>query len=221
MTRHHNPAIFVAIVCAICSSPVLGGSLSTHADAFVDSNNIQWHGSTSFDDDGDPGTLEGNGLEGSVDWAVFTEAAFLNAFPGSGYTPDNDVVYTYQVNVGGTAAVSSLSIGIDNQPASNDGSFSGGGVSGNAPTGSSLGPFSANYSFVGSSISVGGASDGLAYSSPHIPLDFFGSVINGGSSASVIPLPSPSPFPIPEPSTFVLAGLGLVLLIVVKRIVYV
>jgi hypothetical protein len=52
----------------------------------------------------------------------------------------------------------------------------------------------------------------LAFSSPHVPMDYFGSVINGGSWAAVIPLPTPSPHPIPEPSTLALAIFGIVLL---------
>jgi hypothetical protein len=51
-----------------------------------------------------------------------------------------------------------------------------------------------------------------------VPMNFFGSVIDGGSSAIVVPLPTPSSTAyVPEPSTAVLAGLALLLLSAVRR----
>lgn len=198
----------------------LEGPLATNPNAYTDSNNVQWHGSTDFDDDGDASGLEGDGLEGNVDWAVFTSAVFNSEFPGAGYVPPaGQMVFTYQINVAGTAPLSSLSVGIDNEPTGSIGSFSGGGVTGVDPVGKSLSPVSANFSFLGESIPIGSSSSGLAYSSPNVPKNFFGSVIDGGSSAIVVPLPTPSSTAyVPEPSTAVLAGLALLLLSAVRRI---
>jgi hypothetical protein len=195
------------------------GPLATNPNAYIDVDNVQWHGSTGFDDDGDPLDLEGDGLEGNVDWAVFTSAVFNTEFPGSGYIPPaGQMVFTYQINVAGTAPLSSLSVGINNEPTGSIGSFSGGGVTGVDPVGKSLSPVSASFSFLGESIPVGSSSSGLAYSSPNVPMSFFGSVIDGGSSAIVVPLPTPSSTAyIPEPSTAVLAGLALLLLSAVRR----
>ena len=204
----------IVLLLGILSSPILAGPLATHPGAFFDGS-VTWAGSTDFDDDGDTGVLEGNGLEGSVDWAVFTKSAFDTAFPASGYSPPADeLAYTFQVNVGGNAAATLLSVALDPlQPVGTIGSFSGGGVSGNAPTSApSFSGTSADFSFAGASILVGDSSEGLVFSSPHLPMDFFGSVVDGGSFAFVIPLPSPSAVPIPEPATGLLAALGILLL---------
>jgi len=204
-------ALAIALFGATLAS---AGPLATHPLAYDDGTTV-WHGSTGFDDDGDPLILEGDGLEGSVDWAVFTSADFETAFPaliGQYIPPAGQLAYTYQINVAGIAVVSSLSVGIDDEPTGTIGYFSGGGVSGKAPTSVSLAQYSANFGFVGNNVPVGSSSRGLVFSSPNVPMDFFGSVIDGGSSAFVIPLPSPSSIPIPEPSTLALAGLVLVLL---------
>ena len=193
---------------------VTAGPLATHPLAYDDGDTV-WHGSTGFDDDGDPSSLEGDGLEGSVDWAVFTSDDFataIPALPGEYLPPDGELAYTYQINVAGIAVVSSLSVGIDDEPTGTIGSFSGGGVSGTTPTAVNLAQYAANFGFVGNNVPVGSSSAGLVFSSPNVPMDYFGSVIDGGSSAFVIPLPTPSSTPLPEPSTMVLAALAVVLL---------
>lgn len=218
--RHVTNTTFlwgVSLAVIFTAQSAVSGPLATHPDAFFDGS-VTWHGSTAFDSDGNPAVLEGDDLEGSVDWAVFTKTAFDNAFPASGYSPPaGQLAYTFQVNVGGVTDVSRLAVGIDSEPTGTIGSFSGGGVSGIAPVSSSLLPnttstTSAEFSFVGTTIPVGSSSAGLAFSSRRIPEDFFGSVIDGGLTALVIPLPSPSSVNIPEPSTVVLAAVALALM---------
>jgi hypothetical protein len=208
------------VVFALGGMVAVAGPLATNPNAYIDGDNVQWHGSTDFDDDGDASDLEGDGLEGNIDWAVFTAAAFNADYPDSGYIPPaGQMVYTYQVNVAGRSPLSSLSVGIDNEPTGSIGAFSGGGVTGIEPIGKSLSLASANFSFLGESILVGSTSSGLVYSSPMEPMEFFGSVIDGGSSAIVVPLPTPSSTAyVPEPATVALAGLALLLIAAVRRV---
>jgi hypothetical protein len=192
------------IAVALLAAPAWGGPLATHPDAYFDGVTT-WHGSTDFVD-GISGTLEG-----SVDWAVFGPGDFPVAF--GGYAPTfGELVYTYQINVTGSSILSSLSVAIDaGQPVNNIGSFTGGGVSGTSTSAAFFSPAAtpdtAVYQFAG--IGTGETSVGLAYSSSHVPMEFFGSVLNGGLGAFVDPLPSPSPTPIPEPSTVMLAMCGM------------
>lgn len=194
------------LICGLLftATPAFAGPLDGHASAIP-----AFTGSTSF---------ASGSLTGYVDYAVFLP----DDWPGyAGYTPTpGEVVYTYQVYVTGTAPLSSLDVGIDNQPADNIGSFTDGDGT-DAPIAAFLNPggpgpqTDAEWDFAG--ILQGNASIGLAYSSPNLPQDFFGSVLDTGQSAFVIPLPSPGPEAIPEPSTLVLAGLGIVGLICMGR----
>ena len=213
-------SLIVLLLISFSSAPILAGPLATHPSAYFDGF-VTWRGSTDFDDDGNIVVLEGDGLEGSVDWAVFTKAAFDAAFPASGYSPPaGEFAYTYQANVAGLAAGTLLSVALDPlQPVGTIGSFSGGGVTGVAPASTTFGGggFSADFSFAGGAIPIGSSSEGLVFSSSNPPMSFFGSFVNGGSSAFVIPLPSPAPVAIPEPGTGLLAALGILLLGLVRR----
>lgn len=145
------------------------------------------------------------GLSGTVDWAVYLPGAF----PYGGYAPTGgQVVYAYQVLVDPDSfGVSHLSVALLN-PANNVGDFPlPGGVT---PSAESLTPLSSADWFFSPEVPPGGVSDGLAFSSPFLPIDVFGSVIDGGTSSFVIPLPSPGTEMIPEPGSFVLLALGLV-----------
>src|SRR5689334_17680036 len=143
---------------ALTSTPVLAGVLATDGSSYLGI----WHGSTpfqGFDTFNNP-----TALAGQVDWAVYAPGAFPGAFGGYAPTP-GEFVYAYQVFTTDTAPTSSLTIDLQNF-ADNIGSFSGGGVVGDAPLISFLAAFdSANWLFDG--IAQGGSSRGLAFSSPN------------------------------------------------------
>ncbi len=150
-------------------------------------------------------------LNGTIQWAVFAPGNFPAVFTGYSPLNNDEMTYTYQLFAAGAAAVSSLEVYIDpGQPVDSFGSFSGGGLSGVSPLGSS--------GFTGSPIEVadwnfnqftGTSTIGLAFSSPNIPMDYAGKVLDGGTFTEPHPLPSPSGIPIPEPSTAVLAFIGM------------
>jgi len=184
------------VLLLLIVSPALSGPLNGDPNALPG-----FTGTTPFNN--------GVGLLGTVDYAVYTYAAFQAEWAGLGYvaTPGEDV-YVYQVLPDPASfVVSHLSVKIVN-PADNVGNFAlGGGV---APSTESLGlggPPSADY-FFGNSVPAGGASSALAFSSPFAPILLFGSVVDHGTSAFVIPLPSPGTQFIPEPATIVLVIAG-------------
>ena len=57
-------------------------------------------------------------------------------------------------------------------------------------------------------IATGGNSEGLVFSSIKVPKNLFGSTIDGGTGAIVIPLPSPDVTDVPEPATMSLLALA-------------
>ena len=187
----------VAVLAVLAlSATAFGGALDGHASAFDDGSTV-WTGSTAFDN--------GTGVAGYVDWAAFTAADFNAAFGGTGYTPNTgELVYAYQLFNTGTDSISSFSMALQN-PASNVGSFTG--LAGDAVTGTVFIPLSkAEWQFSG--IATSGNSEGMAFSSPMIPKDLFGIVVNGGTFSIVVPLPTPSENEIPEPATMSVLALG-------------
>ena len=191
------------------AAPSRAGVLATDPAAYIDVSSVQWHGSTPFSNV--------FGLVGYVDWAVYAPGSFPGGF--AGYTPTpGELAYAYQVFVTGTLELSSAGIAIEvPNPADNIGTFSGGGVSGDAPISISFSgaPDSADWEFTG--ILPPGSSQGLAFSSPNIPMDYFGSVIDGGTFAFIVPLPSPSPIKLPEPGSIALLGLSAIGLLFARR----
>ncbi len=168
-----------------------------------------WAGTTYFDFDGNPVPQgDGDDLEGYVEWVVYDVGSFPLGY--SGYVPTSgELVYAYQAFVTGSVAnpVTSVDVAVTSgNPKNNIGSFSGGGVTGDAPTGAQWLALYADWDFDG--IASGSSSEGLAFSSPNVPENLFGSVVDGGQSAYVIPLPSPSADAIPEPSTLVMLVLA-------------
>jgi hypothetical protein len=186
----------LAFAVSLCATPVLAGTLASDLSSYNDGF-THWHGTTAFD--------SGGNLEGTVDWAVYAPGTFPGAF--SGYTPNPTYfVYTYQVFETGTEPLSFYSVLLLNE-AYNIGTFSGGGVSGDAPSNMDLVPFdSATWEFAG--IQQGGSSTGLVFESPNVPMNAGGAVLDNGEAAAVIPVPSPDSF-VPEPGTFALAIGGL------------
>jgi len=166
--------------------------LDSHAGAFNDGVKT-WTSSTAFDN--------GTGVAGYVDWAVFGPGVF----PYSGYSPTaGEMTYAFQVFNTGTDTISSFSVSLANA-ADNIGSFSD--LSGDAVATNTLFPLvKAEWTFSG--MVTGSNSEGLAFSTPKVPQDLFGLVIDGGTFSVVIPLPSPSGDDIPEPVTMSLLGVG-------------
>jgi hypothetical protein len=171
-------------------------------DAYVDVNNITWSGSSPF---------SSSTLSGVIEWAVFRAEDFPAVF--TGYTPTADqLTYTYQMIVTGTAAVSSVDVFIElGQPANNIGSFTGGGLTGKPATLAELNgiPIETAFWEFDDKIATGQTSVGLAFSSPNIPLSYAGKVIDSGIFADAFDLPSPSGIPIPEPTSTALSLVGL------------
>jgi len=173
---------------------------------------VTWRGSTPFSS----GTLTGY-----VDWAVFAPGvAPTGGFDG--YAPTSgEGTYVFQVFTTGAAPLSNFKVGIiPGAPVDNIGSFSTVSINGDAPTSLSFSGSpqfdTASWNFAG--ITTGNSSRGLVFSSIKLPVAYFGSVIDTGQSAFVIPLPTPNGTAggpeFPEPSTFVLSGLGLGVLLV-------
>lgn len=195
-------ACLLACALALQAATASAGTLANGVGVYQGT----WFGSTPFQGvDPDNGNAPTD-LTGYVEWAVYAPGTFPGGFVGYS-APANEFVYAYQAFVTNTAPLSSLTIDLLNA-AGNIGTFTGNGVSGDPSTFPFLIPFnSANWLFDG--VPQGGSTVGLAFSSPFIPMLLSGTVIDHGSSASVIPVPSPDSEIIPEPSTFVLAAVGL------------
>lgn len=209
MIRSRWLCVVFAILAVSQGTASHAGVLATDPAAYIDGSSFQWHGSQPFSNV--------FGLVGYVDWAVYGPGDFPVAF--TGYTPTaGELTYAYQVFVTGRLELSSAAVAIDvPYQADNIGTFSGGGVGGDAPLGMSFSgaPDSADWEFAG--ITPPGSSQGLAFSSHKIPREYFGSVIDGGTFAFVVPLPSPSPIDLPEPTSIALLGFGAIGLLYARR----
>jgi hypothetical protein len=190
--------LLLTVVVGLCAATASAGALNGHAAAFNDGNGPSggaWTGSTAFNN--------GQGLSGYVDWAVFGPGSF----PYAGYTPTaGELAYSYQVFSTGSLATTSFSASLDNV-ADSIGTFND--LLGDVPTNMLLIPAqfgSATWSFAG--IPISGNSMGLVFSSIKVPKNLFGSTIDGGTGAIVIPLPSPDVTDVPEPATMSLLALA-------------
>ncbi len=181
---------FVAVtwITVNAASIAQAGILNGHAAAFGGVT-----GSVPFNN--------GVGLSGTIDYAVFTANDFNANFGGLGYVPGDDLVYTYQVSVTGTRAVTAEIVGISN-PANTIGTFDIGDI--NASSAS----FTPNARWLfAPPVPTGMTTWGLAFSSPNLPIVGASLTVDGGTQALVAGVPTPGP--IPEPASMLLAAPGL------------
>jgi hypothetical protein len=201
MTR--TTAIVAALSCCLTllsDSPTFAaGILSGHPDAISG-----WTGTVAFDN--------GSGLNGELDFAVFSAADFNTNFAGLGYVPGDAVVYTYQlINSAnpGSDAISAEIVGIASA-ANTIGTFDIGDV--NASSASFIGS-NAQWLF-NPELGLGQTSWGLAFSSPHGPTSGSAVTIDGGAMVLLNGIPTP----VPEPAAVVLiAGCSGLMLLVRRR----
>ena len=148
------------------------------------------------------------GLNGTIDYAVFTTADFVSVFgspAGITLTPGY-AVYAYQVLNAGTDFVSQEIVATPNNSAVDIGSFEN--LAGEiAPDGAFLSPTTARWTFGNPSIQGGEDSYILVFSSPNLPT-FGGSITVNGGGTAFTNVPTPSNIPLPEPATAALLGLG-------------
>jgi hypothetical protein len=196
------PFARLSLFCALLITGVLtagarAGVLNNHPNAIPG-----FTGSTPFAS----GTLTG-----FVDYAVFQPGNF----PFAGYIPTpGQATYAYQVFITGTAPLASFSVALTDA-ANNIGSFND--LPGDPPTSASITPLvSADWTFAG--VLQGGNTRGLAFSSPKLPINLFGSVVDTGQSAFVIPLPSPGPVDVPEPAAAGIVLIGVVVAAARRRV---
>jgi hypothetical protein len=212
--------IFAVVVCCIAllvGASAHAGILAVHPFAYNNGSGPSggaWRGTSPYVNDG---------LNGTIDWAVFTRAAFDLAFPGNGYvSPANELVYAHQIFSAGPAiGVTGMDIFLAGYPAGNGGSYSISGV----PLTEVPAVFAFADSTLASYILAGETdpvtpSEGLVYSSPNIPqLTGTPIVVDGGLSASgELPIGIPSEVPIPEPTTGLIASLTAAFVFAFRRV---
>jgi hypothetical protein len=196
--------LFAAI--SVLAGPAFAGLLDT-GQAYTEGTRT-WQGNTLFDN--------GEGLTGSVDWAVFGPGVF----PFGGYSPTDSYTYVYQIHATGVA-VSQFSVALEGR-ANGLGWFSdeAHGVTGDLPTEDSWiydpPEGSANWFFGG--ILGGSSSRGLVFSSPSPPMDYYSLAVDHGTVANYIDVASPIPVPIPEPATIWLLACALGTTLAVRRL---
>jgi hypothetical protein len=202
----------VLLVGGSAHAGVLNGNLLAYDDNTGPGPGGSWSGTSPFASDG---------LQGYVDWAVFTEANFNLLFGGGGYTPTpGELVYTHQIfTTGPLVGATGMSIFLEGYPAGNGGSFDAGGVSGVDAATATADPFLADYVLVAETDPLT-PSDGLAYSSPNRPqwTGLFGIIDGGQSAEGILPVGIPSANVIPEPASWLIASLVSVWLLLVRPV---
>jgi hypothetical protein len=202
---------FVLLIGASAQAGLLAGNLL----AYNDGNGPllgAWTGTSPFASDG---------LQGYVDWAVFTRNNFeILTGGGGGYiSPNNELVYAHQIfTTGPIVGAIGMDITLDGHPAGNGGSFSSLGITGVPAVFAYADPTIASF-ILNNETDALTPSEGLAYSSPNRPqLTGIATLIDGGQSAegvSFIGIPSENA--IPEPATWFMASLASILLGIIRR----
>lgn len=200
------------IIVGFAAVAVSAGPLATDTNAWTDSDNFTWHGSTTISNSGTGDNL----LEAEVDWCVYPDSdAFFDSHPDSTYTPTpNEFVYVYQVFPQADSLETNKFWVVmwDSNEANNIGDFemSNSTVATDNYTWASSDPDDheqAIWEWNGT-LADGEVSYGLAYSSINAPIWESAFIQDGGEFASPTgPTPSPSDV-IPEPATLTMLGLG-------------
>jgi hypothetical protein len=201
----------------LAGATVHAGILAVHPLAY--SNGLgpsggAWRGTSPYVNDG---------LNGTIDWAVFTRAAFDLAFPGNGYvSPADELVYAHQIfSAGPAVGVTGMDIFLAGYPAGNGGSYS---ISGipltEVPAVFAYADSTLASYILASETDPATPSEGLVYSSPNVPqLTGIPIVVDGGLSASgELPIGIPSENPIPEPTTGIIALMAAALVFAFRRV---
>ena len=127
--------------------------MNGHVDAFGG-----FTGSVAFDD--------GLGLEGYIDFAVFTASDFNANYGGLGYVPGDALVYTYQIESEGDMDITALRVFLGGAAANTIGFFGPLVAGAIEPFTAAFDPSEAEWVF---DPALDGVSFGLAYSSPLLP----------------------------------------------------
>ncbi|GMU20111.1 MAG: hypothetical protein AMXMBFR13_02110 [Phycisphaerae bacterium] len=192
--------IFTTKFCWLIAAAWVGVGAATSTQAGILNNHAAAWGGVA----GNVPFNNGVGLSGTIDYAVFTASDFNANFAGLGYVPGDDLVYTYQVTVAGSLAVTAEHVGISN-PANTIGTFNIGDVDASSAS------FTPNGSwFFASGIQTGMTSYGLAFSSPNLPIVGAVLTVDGGTQALVAGVPTPGPIAFPEPASLLITAAGLV-----------
>ncbi|NOY43819.1 MAG: PEP-CTERM sorting domain-containing protein [Planctomycetes bacterium] len=154
-------------------------------------------------------------LSGNLDYAVFTATEFATAFPSSGYSPIGPIVYAYQIESTGAAAISAQIVGVSNPVSGDIDSFlnAPGEVNPSSQLFSGTNPL---WSFASPNIATSEFSEILVFSSPNAPMSGAGLTINGGTTA-LTTVPTPSATAIPEPTSVCLAAAGVLALLLRRK----
>lgn len=210
-------AVMACCIVLLGGAIAEGGILAVHPLAYNNGSGPSggaWRGASPFVNDG---------LNGTVDWAVFTRPAFDLAFPGNGYvSPANELVYAHQIITAGPLIGSTgMDIFLAGYPAGNGGSYSISGIPATEVPAvfAFADPTLATYILAGET-DPATPSEGLVYSSPNVPqLSGVPIVVDGGLSADgELPIGVPSENPIPEPTTGLIASVAVAFMFAFRRV---